>query len=282
MVLESLLNPTIAKKKPFEVFLFGAASSTVALFLSYWIFREYSSLIMVFLITLASVPLLYFTTTSEEEFDTHPLAEYILLKEHARVLLFMMALFVGMTLSISFWYVVLPQDMTSILFSSQSQTIVDINNQISGKVAHFDILIRIFFNNMRVLVFSVIFSFLYGVGALFILAWNATVIAAAIGNSTRKTLASMAEAAGYHNISVYFGAFSFGIFRYLLHGIPEILAYFVGGLAGGIISVAVVNKDLFRISSDRIMFDVAELLVIAVALLVIAALMEVFIIPVIF
>ena len=196
--------------------------------------------------------------------------------------MFMMALFVGMTLSISFWYVVLPQDMTSILFSSQSQTIVDINNQISGKVAHFDILIRIFFNNMRVLVFSVIFSFLYGVGALFILAWNATVIAAAIGNSTRKTLASMAEAAGYHNISVYFGAFSFGIFRYLLHGIPEILAYFVGGLAGGIISVAVVNKDLFRISSDRIMFDVAELLVIAVALLVIAALMEVFIIPVIF
>ena len=46
--------------------------------------------------------------------------------------------------------------------------------------------------------------------------------------------------------------------------------------------VAVVNKDIFRVNSDRIMFDVAELLMIAVALLVVAALMEVFIIPSIF
>jgi len=282
MVLESLLNPTIAKRKPFEVLLFGAFSSSLALFLSYWIFREYSSLIMVFLITLASVPLLYFTNTSEEEFDVRTLGELIILKEHSRVLLFLMALFIGMTLSLSLWYVVLPTEMTAVLFSSQSQTIVDINNHISGNVTHASITMRIFFNNVRVLLFSVIFSFLYGVGALFILAWNSTVIAAAIGNLARKNIAAIAESVGFHQVGVYFSAFSFGILRYLIHGIPEILAYFVGGLAGGIISVAVINKDIFNRSSERILYDVAELLLIAVALLFGAAIIEVYVTPVLF
>jgi len=30
----------------------------------------------------------------------------------------------------------------------------------------------------------------------------------------------------------------------MIHGIPEIVAYFIGALAGGIISVAIIRKDL--------------------------------------
>ena len=41
---------------------------------------------------------------------------------------------------------------------------------------------EIFINNMGVLFLCIIFSFLYGAGAIFILTWNASVIAAAIGS----------------------------------------------------------------------------------------------------
>jgi uncharacterized membrane protein SpoIIM required for sporulation len=282
MVLESILNPSIAKRRPLEVFFFGGFAATIGLFLSYWIFQEYASLIMVFLVTLASVPLLYSTIRSEEEVDVRLDNEPTILREHSRVLVFLMVLFMGMTLALSFWYVVLPQDMTTALFSSQTQTITDINNQISGNVTQLDIITRIFLNNVRVLVFAVMFAFLYGVGAIFILTWNATVIAAAMGNFIRQGLSATAQTFGFDNMGTYLAIFSLGIFRYVVHGIPEILAYFIGGLAGGIISVAVMKKDIFRSLRERILFDAAELILIAVGLLLAASFIEVFITPVLF
>jgi len=282
MVLESLLNPALAKKKPWDVLVFGGFAASIGLFLSYWIFREYSSLIMVFLITLAAVPLFYFTVTSEEQYDMSLSGEPAILKEHSKVLFFLMTLFMGITISLALWYIVLPAHMTSVLFSSQSQTIVDINNHISGNFFNVDIIARIFLNNFRVLVFAILFSFLYGVGSLFILTWNATVIAVAIGNFFRTNLAAAADVVGFHNIGVYFSVFSFGLLRYLIHGIPEILSYFVGGLAGGIISVAVIKHDLFSEKREKILFDAAELVLIAVGLLVVAAVLEVAVTPLLF
>lgn len=282
MVLESLINPATAKKKPLEVFLLGALYAAIGLFLAYWVFREYSSMIMVFLITLAAVPLLYFTYRSEEEADLELGTEYAIMKEHSRVIVFLMALFIGMTFSLSLLYVLLPTEMVNVLFSSQSQTITAINNQISGNTAQFNIFIRIFLNNFRVLIFSILFSFLYGMGSIFILAWNSSVIAAAIGNFIRKNLATVAASAGFEKAGAYFSVFSFGFLRYALHGIPEILAYFVGGLAGGIISMAVVKQDLFREKKDFIISDTAELILLSIVLLVFAAVIEVYITPALF
>jgi len=282
MVLESLLNPTIAKKKPWDVFAFGMFAASIGLFLSYWIFREYSSLIMVFLITLSAVPLFYFTVTSEEQYDLSLVGEPAILKEHSRVLFFLMTLFVGITVALSIWYIILPASMTNVLFASQSQTIVDINNHISGNFFSVDILAKIFLNNFRVLVFSILFAFLYGVGSLFILTWNAAVIAVAIGNFVRINLAAAADVVGFHSVGVYLGVFSLGLLRYFIHGIPEILAYFVGGLAGGIISVAIIKHDLFSDRREKILFDAAELVLIAVGLLVIAAVLEVTVTPLLF
>ena len=87
----------------------------------------------------------------------------------------------------------------------------------------------IFFSNLKVLVFCILFAVLYGVGAIFILTWNASVIGTAIGNFIRLRLAESSN---------YFYVASLGLLRYMIHGIPEILAYFIAGLAGGIISMA--------------------------------------------
>ncbi len=282
MVLEALLNPAAAKKRPYETFLLGALYATMGMFLGYWVFKGFSSLIMVFLTTLAAVPLLYFTTRGEEEVDKELNTEYAILKEHSKVILFLMFLFLGMTFSFSIFYMFLPSDMVSTLFSSQSQTIDAINNHISGGYAQPDIFMRILLNNVRVLIFSILFSFLYGVGSIFILTWNSSVIATAIGNFGRKNLATYADAVGFEKLNTYFNIVSFGFLRYALHGIPEILAYFVGGLAGGIISMAIVKHDLLTEKKDRIISDALELILLSIGILVFAALLEVYVTPLLF
>ena len=72
------------------------------------------------------------------------------------------------------------------------------------------------------MIFALLFSFIYGSGAIFILTWNASVISVAIGSAIREMIASAALGAGAVNIGTYFSAASIGVSRYLLHGIPEI------------------------------------------------------------
>jgi len=73
-----------------------------------------------------------------------------------------------------------------------------------------------------------------------------------------------------------------GIARYMIHGIPEIAAYFIAALAGGIISVAIIRKDLRGERTWKILQDSLILIIIALIILVIGALIEVYITPQLF
>jgi len=73
-----------------------------------------------------------------------------------------------------------------------------------------------------------------------------------------------------------------GLLRYMIHGIPEIGAYFVGALAGGIVSVAVIRRDLQGERMWRILQDSLILIIIAIVVLFLSALVEVFITPAFF
>ena len=48
MVLESVFNPFVFKKKPWETFIVGFVYSIVALSISYLVFREVAGLLTVF------------------------------------------------------------------------------------------------------------------------------------------------------------------------------------------------------------------------------------------
>ena len=77
----------------------------------------------------------------------------------------------------------------------------------------------------------------------------------------------------------YAGVVTCGLFRYAPHGIPEILAYFVAGLAGGIISTAAIRHDFGTKKYINIIMDSAVLLLLSLFLLVISAWLEVYITP---
>ncbi len=283
MVLESLINPLTAEKKPWITFLLGSIYTSIAIVLSLYVFESYASLVMVFLTVMASIPLIYSTINMEEEKDLTLNDEKSILKEHAKALGVFMLLFLGATLTFALWYVFLPPEIGTKLFSVQIETINAINNNVTGNfTAQFAIFTKIFLNNLKVLIFCILFAFVYGVGAMFILVWNASVIGAAMGNMIRGILANYTFAIGFMKIGGYFHAYSIGLLRYLLHGIPEIGAYFVGGLAGGIISIAVIRHDIGTKNFEKIIFDSSDLIIISILILLIAGLLEVFVTPLFF
>jgi uncharacterized membrane protein SpoIIM required for sporulation len=127
-------------------------------------------------------------------------------------------------------------------------------------------LISIIGNNFGVMVFTLIFSLIFGAGAIFVLAWNASVISAAIGIFAN------------YNIS----EIPLGILRYMIHGFPEIAAYFITALAGGMFGVEIIKNGVGSIKFTKVLANVIFLVLIAIVILILAAFMEVYLTPLLF
>ena len=285
MVLESLLNPFQLKKRPWDLFIVGMIYAAVALFLSYFVFRDGAGLLMVFLIVLATVPTLYTIIKNEEEIDLIYDKEIFMLKEHTKVIIFLLSLFMGITFALVLSYIFLPTEVVDSVFSLQQNAIANViqtvNNDLvlTGDITKISLFGNIFINNIKVLFFCLVFSFLYGTGAMFILTWNASVIATAMGTLIKNELGGMAHLVGLPYLSAYFSAATFSFFRYMTHGVIEIAAYFISGLAGGIISIALIKHNL---KEDKVLVDALDLVLISLGFLLVAAFVEVYITPIIF
>ncbi len=131
MVLERLLNLQTAEDKPLRTLLLGLAYGTIALFLSLWIFQEQASMVMVFLVTLAAAPLMYSMLKGEEEKDI--LVQKPKIKAHKKAIKFYLILFIGISIAFTVWYLVLPKETSANAFKVQTQTIVNLNQQVTGK-----------------------------------------------------------------------------------------------------------------------------------------------------
>jgi uncharacterized membrane protein SpoIIM required for sporulation len=116
------------------------------------------------------------------------------------------------------------------------------------------------------MLFTLLFSLIFGAGAIFILAWNASVIAAAIGIFSQ------------YNI----GQIPLGLFRYMIHGFPEIAAYFITALAGGIFGVGILRNGIRNRMFIRLAENTAIMLFISIIILVFAAIIEVYFTPILF
>ncbi len=283
MVLESLITPFKAEKTPWEMFFIGILYTTVALFISIQIFEKMAGLIAVFLTVMAALPVTFNAIKLEEEKDTLNLEEKTLLREHWRALSFFMFLFLGVLVAFTLWYLFLPPSVINNLFAVQIETIKSINsNAVSGAIPYSNVFSLIFMNNLKVLFSCILFAFFYGAGMLFILVWNASVIAVAIGAFVRNGVGFYSAMQGVGKYGVYVQVFSVGMLRYLIHGVPEIISYFVGGLAGGIISVALIKHDFRSKHFEKILLDATCLVILSVIVLFFAALLEVYVIPVVF
>ena len=280
MVLEALFNPFTVKKKPWQMFTAGFLYTIVSLAIAYVVFKEISGILMVFLIVIATLPMLYTTIKNEEELDLKSDRELTLLKEHTKVLIFLMFLFFGITTALVLVYIFLPIDIVNSIFPLQQKAIDSVNTamnmEVTGNITKIGLFSRILVNNLKVLFFCLIFSLLYGTGAIFILTWNASVIATAIGNVVKLEIGN---SIGLSSFAGYVGIASFSFFKYMTHGILEIAAYFIVGLAGGIISIALIKHNL---EDRRVLIDALDLVLIGLGLIFVAGIVEVYITPILF
>jgi len=262
----ALLSPLKAERHPVEIILIGFFYTSISLFLSLWIFPGHASLVMIFLTLIPCLYLVQGALILEEKKEDEQNSEMWILKEHSKTLWFFLILFLGFLLPFVFWAMVLPDSIVHDAFAVQEQAYQQIQS-ITGKITSTDAFSIIFTNNLRVLFLSLLLAIFYGAGAVFILAWNASVMGFVIGSLVRNTLGIT--------------SLPYAFLKYFLHGIPEMLAYFAAALAGGILFIFIIKADFEKSKIKKTLIDTTFLIIISVLLLAIAGLIESYISPMI-
>ena len=277
MVLELVVNTTIRKNERFLV-VYSFIVTSLALFISYYVFPAASSLISLFFITITMLPAFYRLLVEEEEVlerlccgkrKNNILFESALsiFERNRKVIMAYTYLFVGVAFSMTFWYAVLPSEYTTHLFSFQEKTIQTIRGMATNPLQDF---LLIFFNNLRVSFVAFVLSFLFGTGALFVITWNASVVAVFFGKIAKDLMST-----GLNKGLAPLLAFFIGSSSIFLHAVPEITAYFLAGIAGGVLSVG-VYRGRYTI---QIVEDALAIYLCSVAVLLFAAFIEAYITP---
>jgi len=282
-MLESLINPKKMTRGVFKMLPIGILYSSLSLLLVQLFFgsdpvlSKYSGILVVTFTVMFTFPFMYYIIKQKEERDESIEGIRDVWRVHKDAIYAFIWLFVGYVIGFSFWYILMAD---SSLLNAQIETYCMINSpgNIAGCVSQYSAgqviagtgsatgigrFLSILENNVYVMIFTLIFSLIFGAGAIFILAWNATVIASAIGIFTNYKISQI----------------PLGFLRYMVHGIPEIGSYFITSLAGGILGIGIIRHGIRDRRFYHVLENVILLLFISVIVLIISALAEVYLTP---
>ena len=312
MVLESIITPQEAEKRPLDMFLLGFAAASIGMWLAYGISKWLPTYVLpghmnawfLFFTTLALVYSINRVLRLEERKDTI-LSKGKFFGRHLDVFFVFLFVFLGITIAVSFWFTLLPQAMTNTIFGVQINEITRIRSigaalesasaasgvmigsgfataslfqKITGMIINAALMTKIILlNNLRLVLLFVAFSFIFGAGAILLLSWNAAVIGVAMGIIIQQSIAVTASV--LTKTTTYFIALPLSFTSFFVHGIFEMLGYFVAAVAGGIFSAAIVRKDHKTKYFMRIIIDVSWLVGAAVVLILVGGYIEAYITP---
>jgi hypothetical protein len=229
----------------------------------------------IFVVLFTIIPSVYFLTIyikrqeglDEKDIEKHYSRGFWM--RHDRDILVFLFYFGGLTASFALWsffcgpfnplggIISCPADTFQIQLMKVQEIRSVTGNLLEGSgVDHYKDFGRVFGNNMQVLGFAFLFSLLFGAGAVFIVVWNASILGSFIGKLSETF---------FHIPGVSL--------NFLPHGIPEIGGYLLAGLAGGLISAAVIRGHRQEILMGIIM-DAVKLLALSVLFIFLGALIE--------
>ena len=304
MVLESLVSLKEGIKNPWSVFYLSAVVSLVSFVISFLVFKQDVGLYSVILTTLGLTPfmtklnlyeakksvskerkgiidLLFFYVRDKKSILKFAgiiaipfiiaalifqnleirfliatlyvgfflLLSLIFFSFYREVVISFVAIFAGITLVFSILYISLPREIAEITFKTQ----IDEIKAIRGYFWFGEKFQTILIHNIGVLFLSFLFSFIYGSGAIFVLAWNASILA---------TAASMVAKSPYE--------LPVTLLSYMPHGSLEIVAYFLGAIAGGIASFYLIRSNDVK----NLLGDTSFLLSLGILFLLLGAIVE--------
>ena len=262
MVLEYLLT---FKENPKHLLISGFLYSTIAILIASSIFPRSPSMVVVAFMTLPAVYIFtqYFKELSLEELESKNSSE--IFKMNFKLAENYTFLFLGMAIGVTVWFSLLPKEMLSNIFAEQIWNLEQIGRATSlgtGAAVGPNILNEIAINNIRLVLLCCILSFVFGAGSLFILSWNASILGVYLGGFIRQGAQSQL-------LLVTIGI--------LPHAIIEVLAYFLAGIAGGVLSLGLVRTSPGSKEFKLIFKDAFKLLLFAFILVIVGGFVEVYI-----
>ncbi len=263
-ISDVLLSPNKASRHPFEIFIVSFFYATLSIFIGMWLLPDYASLVSIFFMVLSCLYVIQSALIKDEDKESDFISEKETIKQHLKTLGLFMIIFLGFLFAFVFWTIVLPNDIASQAFKIQFEEYEKVRT-ITGNATSFNDFEIILTNNFRVLILSLIFSLFYGAGAIFIIAWNASILGFVMGSIAKETLGLTA----LPHITL----------KYFLHGIPEIFAYMLVALAGGILFITIIRGDVKKGKMKRILLDTFIIITLAIIILIISALIETYISP---
>jgi uncharacterized membrane protein SpoIIM required for sporulation len=261
MVLESLLNVEKAENKPWLAFAVAFLYTIISVFFSQKLFPSQSSILSIALITFLFIPFFQKLFSVEEKKDLDTRKNIIARHDHS--IMVFSAFFMGVILATTFVYTFFPSYENT--FVLQTDTI----KSFAGAVTQEGNFSKFFFNNTKVMVLTFILAALWGAGSILVLAWNASIIGVYIGIIIRSV--------GLGTVESFLFGLPLGLGSIALHGIPEVVAYFIAGLAGGILSVGLIKENVKSQQFKNIFKDSIKFLLIAEMLIIAAAWLEAFV-----
>jgi len=261
-MLESLVNFKEMNKNPHVVAVWSFVVCSIAVLISSQIPFSIPGTNSGFLAVLfAIIPSVYFITSlikREERMEETMAAKHAegrLWERHEMDIVILFFFFIGMAAAFALWSFFLPQDF----FMAQISKVNEIQGvSVTGNFASIETFNRILINNLQVMLFSFLFSFIFGAGAIFIIIWNASVLGVYIGQLSKAV---------WHIPVVSLS--------FLPHGVPEIIGYLLAGLAGGLLSAAILRKNPSHVLKI-IVIDSLKILLIGVIFICIGAGIEAF------
>ena len=271
MVLDYLLSPHQARKDPWSLAIAAMLFVSFGVIIDVLMPSVHGSIIIFAM--LPAIPLLWMLMVREEveeEKDNllghagyyHKHGFLGSIKPHGSLWEILAFFFLGAVIAYTFWYAALPAETSQQMFADQINEVKLIQGAMAtaatGNMFTEGKFWFLFEHNLQVLGIMFVFCLLYGIGSVYMLMWNASIIGVVLGGKIATE--------GIPGVVV-------GFLGLLPHGIFEISAYFVATIAGGIFSVSLmrgVTKPGFR----YVLYDVLFWTGLSLALLAIGAAIE--------
>ena len=279
MVLEQLFKPDWIEKKPRHAFLLGFIYSVVGTISAKLVFGANPGMMTVAFTSILLLPSLNALLTIEENQARSKDKYWIgkqLWKDHADIIEVYFYMFLGIFITFCIISFTFPETAIIHFFESMFEVIgiqgeaTTLIGLASGTGA--PTIASIFINNLIVTVVCLLLSLIYGAGAIVFITWNATVWGVVIGFFAKQALLS---STGLNQVTVFMST----VLPFFPHMIMEALPYFTAAIVGGIVSKAALREELFSPKFNEIVKDAAIVMAGSLVILLIAAIIEIKVYP---
>jgi hypothetical protein len=277
MVLEQLFKPNWIEKKPRHAFLLGFIYSVVGIVSAKLIFGANPGMMTVAFTSILLLPSLNTLLSIEENLvrqHKHWLIKR-LWKDHRDIIEVYVYMFLGIFFTYCLIAFTFPEEAVLHFFQPMLNVIGvsgDATFLIGWATLAGPTIASIFMNNVIVMIVCLLLSLIYGAGAIIFITWNASVWGVVIGFYAKQALVSTA---GANPITIFLTT----VMPFFPHMVMEALPYFVAAIGGGIVSKAALREELFSPRFNEIVTDAAITVGIGLAILLLAAIVEIKVYP---